>query len=100
MLSLSLPPSTFVLSHSCFPTYLLSPCSLFPQLSCPIPVSPLASKWDWALSLAKQHELPEVSGLLTQYAANLLSGGKVLNSIELYRKANRFVDAAQLLVEV
>lgn len=52
------------------------------------------------MSLAKQHELPEVSGQLVRYASSLLGSGKVLSSIELYRKANRFVDAAQLLVEV
>nr|CAD7203908.1 unnamed protein product [Timema douglasi] len=55
------------------------------------------NQWDQAIDLAKKYKLPEIGTLLKKYATHLLEKGRILEAIELYRKANHFVDAAILL---
>nr|CAD7444032.1 unnamed protein product [Timema bartmani] len=55
------------------------------------------NQWDQAIDLAKKYKLPEIGTLLKKYATHLLEKGRILESVELYRKANHFVDAAILL---
>lgn len=58
------------------------------------------NQWDLAVKLAKEHKHYEINSLLAKYAAHLLEKNKLLEAIELYRKANHFVDAAKLLFQL
>lgn len=58
------------------------------------------NQWALAVDLAKKHSANDVNALLAKYAAHLLETGRVLSAIELYRKANYFLDAAKLLIKV
>ena len=58
------------------------------------------NQWDQAVELAKTHNIKEIDSLLARYAAHLLDKDKKLQAIELYRKANHFVDAAKLMFQV
>lgn len=58
------------------------------------------NQWNEAIELAKKFNMKEIDGLLTKYASHLLEKNKIINAIELYRKANRFLDAAKLLYKV
>jgi hypothetical protein len=44
--------------------------------------------------------LLQISSLLAKYAQHLLDEKKMLQAIELYRKANHFLEAARLLMEL
>ncbi|EDO46375.1 predicted protein [Nematostella vectensis] len=58
------------------------------------------NEWDLAIQLAKAHDVKEIDKLLAKYASHLLEKNKTLNAIELYRKANHFIDAAKLLFKL
>ncbi|XP_049861684.1 WD repeat-containing protein 35 isoform X1 [Schistocerca gregaria] len=58
------------------------------------------NQWDQAVELAKQYKLPEINDLLSKYASHLLAKNKLLEAVELYRKANHFLDAAKLLFQM
>ena len=58
------------------------------------------NQWDLAVKLAKEHKHRDIDGLLAKYASHLLEKDKILDAIELYRKANHFVDAAKLIFQV
>ncbi|XP_077517801.1 intraflagellar transport protein Oseg4 [Amblyomma americanum] len=58
------------------------------------------NEWNTAIGLAKEFNVREIDTLLAQYAKRLLDEGKILSAVELYRKANRFRDAAQLMFRV
>lgn len=60
----------------------------------------IQNRWDLALQLAEEHDFPQVEGLLTRYAQNLLLKGKKLEAVELYRRANRPTDSAILLGDI
>lgn len=57
------------------------------------------NQWDQAVELAKKHNVKEIDSLLVKYATHLLEKDKILNAVELYRKANHFIEAAKLLTE-
>ena len=59
-----------------------------------------AHQWDTAIELAHQFQLPQVEGLLTRYAAQLMDEGKTMAAVELYRKANRDTESARLLAQL
>ena len=42
----------------------------------------------------------QISSLLAKYAQHLLDENNLLQAIELYRKANHFLEAARLLVDL
>ena len=50
--------------------------------------------------MAKSHNMKEIGSLLARYASHLLEKNKILDAIELYRKANYFYDAAKLMFKV
>ena len=52
------------------------------------------------VELAKTHSIKEIDSLLARYAAHLLEKDKKLQAIELYRKANHFIQAAKLMFNV
>ena len=54
-------------------------------------------QWASAVELAEAHSYPGIQKVLTQYASRLLSQGKQMHAVELYRKASRYTDAAKLL---
>jgi len=60
----------------------------------------LLNQWDRAVSLAEQHDYPQIEGLLSKYAKYLLDKGEKLQAVELYRKANKATDAAKLLAMI
>ena len=55
------------------------------------------NQWHEAVELAKAHNVTEISALLARYASHLLEKGKRLQAIELYRKADKRIEAAKLL---
>eukprot|EP01135_Chromosphaera_perkinsii_P001605 Nk52_evm75s207 gene=Nk52_evmTU75s207 len=55
------------------------------------------NQWSQAVELARMNDMKEIDALLAKYAAHLLEKQKKLQAIELYRKANHFVEAAKLL---
>lgn len=60
----------------------------------------LLNRWDQAVLLAEEHDLPQIEGLLSKYAQHLLGDGRRMKAIELFRKANRHPEAAKLLSEM
>lgn len=57
--------------------------------------------WDKALKLSTEHSLNlNVNQLFEKHVNTLLQRGRILDAVQLYRKANRFVDSAELLFEV
>ncbi|XP_064480178.1 WD repeat-containing protein 35-like [Ornithodoros turicata] len=58
------------------------------------------NEWNTAIDLAKAHNIREIDSILAKYAQHLLEENKILSAVELYRKANSFLDAAQLMYKV
>ncbi|XP_015596434.1 WD repeat-containing protein 35 [Cephus cinctus] len=56
--------------------------------------------WDQAVDLAKTYKMVQIGDLLNKYAEHLLSNGKRLQAIELYKKANCHLEAAKLLFKL
>jgi WD repeat-containing protein 35 len=56
------------------------------------------NQWDTAVRLAERHGVPRIDGLLSKYATHLLDKSRVLEAVELYRKAGHHSDAAHLLM--
>ena len=50
-----------------------------------------------AIDLAKTHNVREIDSLLAKYAQHLLEKNKIVNAIELYRKAGHYIEAAKLV---
>jgi WD repeat-containing protein 35 len=57
----------------------------------------LLNEWERAVTLAEQHNFPQIENVLTKYASHLLMNGKTMQAIELYRRANKSTEAAKLL---
>lgn len=57
-------------------------------------------QWNKALELTQTHNMKEIKPLLSKYASHLLEKNKILEVVELYRRANHFLDAAKLLFKV
>lgn len=57
-------------------------------------------QWGQAVELAQKFQMPEVNTLLSKQAAQLLNEGRLAESIELQRKAGRYLDAARLLCKL
>ncbi|KAL1124025.1 hypothetical protein AAG570_001795 [Ranatra chinensis] len=56
------------------------------------------NQWDQAVALAETHAmLPQIASLLDRYATSLLEKDRHLEAVHLYRKANRYLEAAKLL---
>lgn len=60
----------------------------------------LLNEWELAVDLAQKHNFVQIEGLLTKYASHLLEKQKKLEAVQLYRKANRNTEAAQILVDI
>ncbi|ELT97636.1 hypothetical protein CAPTEDRAFT_160931 [Capitella teleta] len=58
------------------------------------------NQWNTAIDLAKTHNVREIDSLLAKYAKHLLEKNKIINAVELYRKANHYLEAAKLLYKV
>ncbi|XP_048515413.1 WD repeat-containing protein 35 isoform X2 [Athalia rosae] len=56
--------------------------------------------WNQAVELAKTYKMAQIGELLNKYAVHLLSNGKMLQAIELYKKANYYLEAAKLLFDL
>lgn len=46
----------------------------------------LLSQWDQAVTLAHEHNIPQIQTLLFKYAAMLLEQHKTMEAVQLYRK--------------
>lgn len=57
-------------------------------------------QWNKALELTQTHNMKEIKPLLSKYASHLLEKNKILEVVELYRRANHFLEAAKLLFKV
>lgn len=55
------------------------------------------NEWKRAVQIAEEHSLPSIDNLLGRYASKLLAEHNPIAAVELYRKAGRFSDSAQLL---
>lgn len=53
-----------------------------------------------AIELAKTYNVKEIDALLAKYAQHLLEKNKTINAIELYKKANHYLEAAKLMFKV
>uniref|UniRef100_A0A7S3VHU1 Anaphase-promoting complex subunit 4 WD40 domain-containing protein n=1 Tax=Dunaliella tertiolecta TaxID=3047 RepID=A0A7S3VHU1_DUNTE len=60
----------------------------------------LLNQWDQAVTLAQQHNFPQIEGLLLKYASHLLEKQRHFEAVELYCKAGHHMEASQLLVEL
>ncbi|XP_070533961.1 WD repeat-containing protein 35-like isoform X2 [Ptychodera flava] len=58
------------------------------------------NQWNQAVDLAKAHNVKEIDSLLAKYASHLLEKDKKLQAIELYRKANHYLNAAKLMFKI
>ena len=58
------------------------------------------NEWQMALKLAQENNIDEIDDLLAQYASHLLAEKKYFDIIELYRKANRIHDAANMVLKL
>ena len=59
------------------------------------------NQWHEAVDLATRYNQPsQISGLLAKYAEHLLSERKTMQAIELFRKANYYLEGAQLLNQI
>ena len=59
------------------------------------------NQWHKAVELATKFNQPnQISSLLAKYAQHLLDENKILQAIELYRKANHYLEAARLLMDL
>lgn len=55
------------------------------------------NQWNTAIELAKNHNVKEIDSLLAKYAQYLLEKNKLVNAVELYKKANHFLEGAKIL---
>ncbi len=58
------------------------------------------NQWNTAIELAKTHNVREIDSLLAKYAQHLLEKNKLISAIELYRKANHYLEAAKLMFKL
>jgi WD repeat-containing protein 35 len=57
-------------------------------------------QWSQAVSLAEQHQVEDIEGLLAQYAEYLLNKGDLSRAVELYKKAGRTLEAIKITINV
>lgn len=57
----------------------------------------LLQQWDKAVELAETYNYQQIEGLLSKYANELLDQGKEVEAVELYSKANKNLEAAEVL---
>lgn len=58
------------------------------------------NEWDEAITLAKQGNLPQISDLLAQYAKYLINKNSLNKAVELFHKANRYLEAVKIIHQV
>lgn len=59
------------------------------------------NQWDQAVALAETYSmLPQIAFMLDKYANTLITKNRHLEVIQLYRKANRQLDAAKIMYQV
>ena len=57
-------------------------------------------QWNMAVELSQQIQVPDIATRLVSHADRLLEQGKISDAIELFRKANCYQQAANLLFQV
>ena len=54
-------------------------------------------QWDQAVALAERHDFREIEGLLSQYAAHLLDSRRHVDAVDLFQKAGKHLESANVL---
>ncbi|XP_030777410.1 WD repeat-containing protein 35 isoform X2 [Rhinopithecus roxellana] len=80
--------------------YMLEDYEGLENLAISLPENHKLLPWNKAVELAQNHSMKEIGSLLARYASHLLEKNKTFDAIELYRKANYFLDAAKLMFKV
>lgn len=57
-------------------------------------------QWNMAVELSRQIQIPEIASRLVSHADRLLEHGKISDAVELFRKANCYKEASNLLFQV
>jgi WD repeat-containing protein 35 len=57
-------------------------------------------RWSTAIQIAEKYKYADLDNLLHKYAEHLVSKGKILESVELFRKSNYPQKAAQWLLQI
>ncbi|RHY35208.1 hypothetical protein DYB32_000267 [Aphanomyces invadans] len=55
------------------------------------------NEWERAVTLAETHHFPQIESVLAKYGTHWMRNGKTAQAIELFRRANKCMDAAKLL---
>jgi len=56
--------------------------------------------WACAVELASTHNFPQVEGLIAKQTSDMMEQGLRFQAVELYRRANKPIDAALLLADI
>ncbi|CAD7700281.1 unnamed protein product [Ostreobium quekettii] len=60
----------------------------------------LTNQWRQAVEVAAKENFPQIEQLLSKYANRLIEGGRMVDAVELYMKANRHMEAAKILTDL
>lgn len=60
----------------------------------------ILNQWDKAVELAERHNFQQIEALLGKYAGHLLAEQQVVGAIDLFRKANKHTEVANLLTKL
>ena len=55
------------------------------------------SRWDQAVALAERHDLPQIQGLLSKYAAHLTETRRHADAVDLFQRAGKHLESANAL---
>ena len=57
----------------------------------------LSRGWDQAVALAERHDLPQIQGLLSKYAAHLTETRRHADAVDLFQRAGKHLESANAL---
>ena len=60
----------------------------------------ILNQWNLAMELAEKHQYKDIGALLSKYANYLVDRKKIIDAIELYRKASDHASSAKLLFQL
>ena len=76
-------------------------CLQFEAVELAIETCTKLNQWDKALQLSNQYMVKiNVGELFSRHISQLLQQGRILDAVQSYRKADQFLEAAELLFEV
>ncbi|GMH42155.1 hypothetical protein BSKO_10074 [Bryopsis sp. KO-2023] len=60
----------------------------------------LLNHWNHAVDLAEKENFSQIEQLMGRYASKLMEKGRIVEAVELFRKGNRNMEAANLLLDL